>query len=311
MMRRLITKVCTFDPKKVKDGKGFRSGGPLLDAKFSSTGKTTFKQNRLNTRLFNAVQKGRLSYAERLLEQGAEATCFTNEGITLLMVAAAGESEDHEKIAKALIDHNAQLNAKESNGTTALMFAALSGNPRMVLLLIERGADVHAKDNIGRTPFMYAAMDCTKGNYESMVLLSAKGADPLMKDDREWDAFVYASLEGTEQMVDFLKAQKEKFNAQRAKDTALYFANATKRDNLKILARLIKGGANVNARDENGQTPLMAAAKAGKMKLAEFFIKNKADLNAKDNRGKTALMYAVEAGRTRTAHLLRYYGAEK
>jgi ankyrin repeat protein len=310
-MRRLITKVCTFDPKKVKDGKGFWSEGPLLDAEFSSTGKTTLKQNRLNTRLFNEVQKGRLGYVERLLEQGAEATCFTNKGITLLMVAAAGESEDHEKIAKVLIDHNAPLNAKDENGITALMFAALSGKPKMVLLLIGHGADVHAKDNIGRTPFMYAAMDCTKGNYESMVLLGAKGADPFMKDTREWDAFVYASLEGTEEMVEFLNSQKEKFIAQRAKDTALYLANATKRDGLKILSRLIKGGANVNARDENGQTPLMAAAKAGKLKLAEFFIKNKADLNAKDNRGKTALMYAVEAGRTRTAHLLRYYGAEK
>ena len=49
---------------------------------------------------------------------------------------------------KVLLDHGAEVNAKETlRGTTALMWAAGQGHPDAVQLLIERGADLGARSN--------------------------------------------------------------------------------------------------------------------------------------------------------------------
>ena len=65
--------------------------------------------------------------------------------------------------------------------------------------------------------------------------------------------------------------------------------------NRSIIAA-INNGANVNARDKYGITPLMyAAADFGDTRqLVEFLIKAGADVNIKDNYGKKAADYARE-----------------
>ena len=67
------------------------------------------------------------------------------------MAAATGNS----KLVKLLLDHGADVNARNCNdhwGDTPL-HAAAHGNQRAVAeLLISRGADVHARNPAGRTP---------------------------------------------------------------------------------------------------------------------------------------------------------------
>ena len=62
------------------------------------------------------------------------------------------------------------------------------------------------------------------------------------------------------------------------------------------LADLIKGGANVNAKDKDGVTALMLASKLSLEYVVDILIDNKADVNAKDNDGDTALMIASQFG---------------
>ncbi len=113
-----------------------------------------------------------------------------------------------------------------------------------------------------------------------------------------------------------------------------------------IMTDLIKAGADVNAKDPNGHTPLFRAATTGKLEAAQILldsnanvnmanndgatplirsaeslsmnpepvisllIKRGADLNAKDNSGKTALVYAVMRANTTTIKLLLDAGAD-
>lgn len=55
---------------------------------------------------------------------------------------------------------------------------------------------------------------------------------------------------------------------------------------------LIQLGANIDAKDNNGLTALMIAAREGKNKIADLLMYKGADISLKDKDGKTALDYA-------------------
>ena len=61
----------------------------------------------------------------------------------------------------------------------------------------------------------------------------------------------------------------------------------------------------MNAKDEEGQTPLYAAARWGQTNIAALLISNGADVNAKDVGGYTPLDYAVIKKQNETTDLLR------
>jgi ankyrin repeat protein len=61
----------------------------------------------------------------------------------------------------------------------------------------------------------------------------------------------------------------------------------------EIVRLLLDRGARPDARDRNGQTPLMKAAELGWMPSMEPLMKRGADVNAKDREGVTVLMHAM------------------
>lgn len=56
---------------------------------------------------------------------------------------------------------------------------------------------------------------------------------------------------------------------------------------------LISAGADINAKDQRGGTPLMWSVLADRRELTRFFIEQGAEINSQDNTGATALMAAV------------------
>jgi len=69
---------------------------------------------------------------------------------------------------------------------------------------------------------------------------------------------------------------------------------------------LLAKGANINAKSNDGFTPLYEAAYAGHEDVAELLLAKGADVNAKVNDGKTPLQVA----KPEVADLLRAHGAK-
>ena len=81
---------------------------------------------------------------------------------------------------------------------------------------------------------------------------------------------------------------------------------AAESGNIEAVKQHLADGADVNAKDENGGTPLLYAALTGRKEIAELLIAKGTNVNAQLNDGKTPL--DVASGKT--ADLLRKHGGK-
>jgi ankyrin repeat protein len=76
---------------------------------------------------------------------------------------------------------------------------------------------------------------------------------------------------------------------------------------------LLSAGADVNASDNLGRTPLMIAALTSKIDNLKILLSNGANVFAQDKEGKTIINYATQRGNTKDARkvvkLLKAAGA--
>ena len=73
---------------------------------------------------------------------------------------------------------------------------------------------------------------------------------------------------------------------------------------------LVKAGARVEAKDNNGYTPLIKASKKGHLDTVKFLVEEcHANVEAKSNKGETALYWAKRNGKRDVVAYLRSKGA--
>ena len=150
--------------------------------------------------LINAVTNGNIKLVNELIQAGANVNAKNSNGVTALMAAS---QDGHLDCIDILLSNGADVNAKDNRGRTALMFASFSGlTHKCMEMLLARGADVNAKNNTGITALMLA---CREGHISCIKMLVAKGADVNAKDNKGRTALMYASQKGHSEAVKFLK----------------------------------------------------------------------------------------------------------
>ncbi len=279
----------------------------------------------IDSKLIAAVKNNDEEMVKSLIEKGANVNSKDKYGHTALIYAS---EEGYKEIAKLLIDGGANVNATNKSKVTALMWASQKGYKEIVQLLIEAGANVNAKDEDEETALVFAF----RGNHEEIVeLLIQEGADVYVKDCRGFTTLMWASKRKHKKIVEILIKAGVEINAKdKYGQTALIFAfptrlgetllqafidiinnvdlvsNSSEGNEKEILEMLIEAGADVNAKDDWGNTALIKACKSGYKKIVELLLYYEADVNAKNDWGNTALMVASERGHEEIVQLLEY-----
>ncbi|MGC8765004.1 MAG: ankyrin repeat domain-containing protein [Brevinematia bacterium] len=105
---------------------------------------------------------------------------------------------------KKLVESGANVNYVYHKGKSALHWAAISGNLKIVAYLLYKGAKINATDINGSTPLQLSAMG---RNLDVVKLLVQSGADITHKDKNGWDILHYFVFYEFEIGVKFLLTQ--------------------------------------------------------------------------------------------------------
>ncbi|MBM3299937.1 MAG: ankyrin repeat domain-containing protein [Deltaproteobacteria bacterium] len=129
------------------------------------------KQRRfLNRRFVQTCRTGPLSAVKEFLKQGADINARDRDGQTALMAAALSGRAD---LVRELLAHGADVDARSGFGSTPLMAASYFGFLEVAQVLLARGADANAHNDLGQTPLSLAVK---KGGKEMRALLLKSGA---------------------------------------------------------------------------------------------------------------------------------------
>lgn len=122
---------------------------------------------------------GNLAIVDYLIDHGADLNSQDKNGTTVLIEAISKETSD---IAMRLIDRGADVNLKDiSNDETPIMTACCYGLNNLIDKLIEKKANVDAKFNGGKTALMFAI---DEGRSTSCIIqLLDAGANPYIQDN--------------------------------------------------------------------------------------------------------------------------------
>lgn len=241
----------------------------------------------------------------KLMKMGADPDKRNDANATALMWAA----RDFEK-TRLLLAHGAHVNAKSDDMRTPLMIAARRhGAARIVKLLLERGANPNpnAKPTTESSPLIEAL---TAGDDTIAKLLIEHGADAKATADM---GLTMAAMMNCPQSLELL--------AQKITDKTVYtlaLQNIAVFGDVKSVRLMLDHGADVNAFDPLGRTPLMYAAISDviPVEVVKLLIERGANVNAKDQHknggdsGLTVLDIAQLNGNTPIVDLLLKSGAK-
>jgi len=286
------------------------------------------KDIRGNSALLYAAINGHEVVAELLIDKGAEidATGGYYNWTPLHWAAYTG----HTGVAKLLVTRGANVNAKCADDGTPLHEAAWHGHKDVIELLLESGVDPNARDNWSGDTALHRV--AAGGYADATKVFIAKGVDTRVKNMAGQTALYKAASAGNKKVASLLlgKESSAQLAALRgdllgvqhlmeqgfdvnARDeqlrwTLLHWAVCS--DNEDVAAFLLSRGADVNARGEFDDPPLLYAAATARKDLVGLLLTRGAEVDARDKFGTAAIHNAARWGHRDVVALLLAHGAD-
>lgn len=222
------------------------------------------------------------------------------DGVAMLKSASEyGHINKVRQLLKSGVPVDGRTGENSWGSVTPLMLASQGGYLSTVALLLSHGANAKARSDDGWTTLHYASSSGgrirsptkAKKHADVIRLLIDAGADINAKENNPEN--MYLTDDGD-------------FGGR----TALHLASENKHSTGDVEV-LLRAGADVNARNVYGRTPLHLASMKGYVATVTKLLEYRADVNAKDeDEGDTPLILAVGSGNIPTVLKLIEAGAD-
>lgn len=163
-----------------------------------------------------------------------------------------------------------------------------------IALLVRSGRSVHERNEHGETP-LFAAFKEGGAQHNVDKNISRNEVHVHKQGKHERAPWRYRVCEGNPEAVRELIRCGADVDARNNMGVTPLMCTAVW-GTLEILQELIRCGANVDAADKGGRTPLSRAAQAGMVSKTRELIQSGAVIDFKDNNGRTPLSHATEWG---------------
>ncbi len=245
-------------------------------------------------------QAGNPEAVKLLLDAGANSDAVTLDEYSRYTPLLGAVRQNAEDSVRMLLRDGAPVDTKHERGTTLLHYAATA---EIVRLLLEAGADPNAADDSGGTPLHYAADDSGGTPLHSIVYLYE--GSKIMETFLPLHSRVYVN-DGPEIVEALLEAGADPNATDNWGRTPLHSA-AYVNDGLEIVEALLEAGADPNATTNEAsglRTPLLRAVEGGNPSGLRILLAHGADIDAKDHLGRTPLYMAVQYGSVDVVNLV-------
>ena len=197
-------------------------------------------------------------------------------------------------------ERQANVNAVNVKGTSALHAAVAKGHNDVAQELLAKGAEVNAQKKDGSSPLMLAS---EQGNLPLAKLLIEQDARIDLKNKDGLTALELARRAKQQEVVDFLSVQKPKAVVDKLALTKDLLSAILKKEESKAIDA-IKAGALVNGSTKSGIPLLNLAVSKGLTEVVKEMLAAEVNPSRRDRKGLDALMVAALYGKLPEAKLL-------
>lgn len=255
--------------------------------------------------IHRAIEAGDVTLVKKILKSDPSAVNQPDDNqfrdLPIHVAAASGNID----IVRLLLEAGADIDAGDSDNSTALGVAAIRTQGEMVGFLIEQGADVNRRDRKADCPLSFAVY----GRDEAIIqqMLDA-GADLYFRNPQGETLLHIACQRGVPEFTKHLLENGAEIDAQ-AQGGGTPVGYAAMGGHAEIVQLLLDRGADPNTTPPGEISPLIFTSWRNQVECARILLENGAKVDHPGFHNSTALINAAERSSAEMVALLVEHGA--